>query len=165
MSDQSYILWKLTSRPVLIPSSRRNYSRYYEKFSQRCAQPFNLTLAYEWPWEGCIHHPTLWASALYGWKNPAQLCQESYPRRYAFINLRKRHNNDTSLSLDDHPHFLEYAAELANALRSTIFVDQVRTLSYLAAWVLILHCAGCISVFSQKWDTTTSRRAHHREHR
>ena len=27
--------------------------------------------------------------------------------------------------LDDHPHFLEYAAELANSLRHTIFVDQV----------------------------------------
>jgi hypothetical protein len=28
-------------------------------------------------------------------------------------------------STDDHPHFLEYATELANALRHTIFVDQV----------------------------------------
>lgn len=47
------------------------------------------------------------------------------------ITLWKRRNIDTALSLDDHPHFLEYAAELANALRSTIFVDQVRTLTRL----------------------------------
>jgi len=31
-------------------------------------------------------------------------------------------------SLDDHPHFLEYAAKLANSLRHTIFVDQVSVL-------------------------------------
>ena len=49
------------------------------------------------------------------------------------VNLRKGHNHDTSLPLDDHPHFLEYAAELANVLRSTIFVDQVRTLFHLPA--------------------------------
>ena len=49
------------------------------------------------------------------------------------VNSRKRNNHDASLSLDDHPHFLEYAAELANTLRSTIFVDQVRTLFHLPA--------------------------------
>ena len=27
--------------------------------------------------------------------------------------------------LDDHPHFLRYAADLATVLRNTIFVDQV----------------------------------------
>ncbi|KAF8959478.1 hypothetical protein BDZ97DRAFT_1837353 [Flammula alnicola] len=27
--------------------------------------------------------------------------------------------------VDDHPHFLRYAADLANVLRNTIFVDQV----------------------------------------
>lgn len=26
---------------------------------------------------------------------------------------------------DEHPHFLKYAAQLASALRNTIFVDQV----------------------------------------
>ena len=29
------------------------------------------------------------------------------------------------LFLDDHPHFLRYATDLATVLRNTIFVDQV----------------------------------------
>ena len=50
--------------------------------------------------------------------------------------------------LDDHPHFLRYATDLANVLRNTIFVDQ--------AW-LVLHLfrkshnlgLGCLSRFKE----------------
>ena len=40
---------------------------------------------------------------------------------------------------DDHPHFLEYAAELANVLRNIIFVDQNKSTGY---------CIDCLSVGS-----------------
>jgi hypothetical protein len=62
--------------------------------------------------------------------------------------------------LDDHPHFLRYATDLANVLRNTIFVDQ--------AW-LVLHLfhesynpgLGRLSRFKEARSTAAFRGAYH----
>ena len=76
----------------------------------------------------------------------------------SFIN-----RNLTNILLDDHPHFLRYATDLANVLRNTIFVDQ--------AW-LVLHLfrncynlgLGCLSDFKETRNTATFRGTYHRKY-
>ena len=79
------------------------------------------------------------------------------------IHIWMYDNINTTLLLEDMPHFLEYAAGLANALRDTIFVDQVWTLTHSPTWPLTLDQTGCISVYSEKRGHATYRRAYNGE--
>jgi telomerase reverse transcriptase len=50
--------------------------------------------------------------------------KKALPEGTHFLRLINQYSQVTKL-LDDHPHFLRYATDLATVLRNTIFVDQV----------------------------------------
>jgi telomerase reverse transcriptase len=51
------------------------------------------------------------------------------------------------MQLDDHPHFLQHASQLAGTLRHMIFVDQVRTDGGIIS--------GVTHIFRHRWYTHT----------
>ena len=71
---------------------------------------------------GRIHDPALRVSRNVSWKTKKNLCQASY-RWYVILYFSLGYG-ECALS-EDPPHFLQYAVELAQSLRSIIFADEV----------------------------------------
>jgi hypothetical protein len=65
--------------------------------------------------------------------------------------------------LDDHPHFLRYAIDLANVLRNVIFVDQAWLVLQLFRESYNLG-SGCLSRFKEARSTATFRGTYHRKY-
>ena len=71
---------------------------------------------------------------------------------------------------DQHPDFIEYARELASAMRCAVFADQVSVLLFLQSSVSSSLFAntpsqGHLSPPQARRNPPTPRRAHHGEHR
>lgn len=67
-------------------------------------------------------------------------------------------------TLDDHPHFLKCASDLASVLRHTIFVDQVRVLLSGPLTTIRAIIQGRISLFKKTRNPATSWGTYHWEH-
>lgn len=110
---------------------------------------------------GYIYDPAVWTGIVIAGETQEEIPKECYTWRYSFLSF---HVHTLSTPTGEHSHFLEYATELAAALRNTIFVDQVRLVEKLGRDLSAAR-TGCLSNIEEAGYTAASRGTYFWEHR